>query len=114
MARDKEAAQDIALYHMEKSNRNNPTTDKPKSLAEQLAELKKTPEQLRRESTWYDWSKDLKEFGDRIKTGGPGEKLTGYVMARHRDKIEEFWKSGARFQEVINYINSFAEELLNR
>ena len=113
MARDKESMQDIAMYHMDKLNRQNTSVNKIKTLAEQLAEFNKSPEQLRRESSYYDWSKDLKEACDSDKFGPSGPYFL-FVTARYKKEMEEFHSKGTPFKEIIFFIKSKEEEYINR
>lgn len=111
MARDKESMQDIALYHMERMNRNNPTNTKEKTLAEQIADSKKSPEQQRRESSTYDWEHDLR---DLCTKKGVSEKLKQYVSFKYKAEMKQFHEAGSSFNEVIMFINSKQEEHMNR
>lgn len=112
MARDKESMQDIALYHMDKMNRNSAATAKPKTLAEQLADLERTPEQIRRESSHYDWHHDLRDFCVKMKHG-PGDKLIQFVLSKYKTDMEQFHKKGSNFKEVAIFIQSKLEEFMN-
>ena len=110
MARDKESMQDIAMYHMDRINRNSGPTEKAKTLAEQIAESKRSPEQKRRESSKYDWEHDLR---DHCLSKGVSEKLKSFVSFRYKAQIEEFHQKGSSFNEVVTFINSKMEEYMN-
>jgi hypothetical protein len=112
MARDKESMQDIALYHIDRINRANPTTAKSQSLSQQLNELKKTPEQIRKESTTYDWVHNLRDYCVNMRFG-PGARLVEYVQFKYKEKMQFFHESGASFKEVTSFILSKEEEHMN-
>lgn len=111
MARDKESMQDIAMYHMDRINRNSAPTAKAKTLAEQIADSKKSPEQQRRESSKYDWEHDLRDICTKK---GVSEKLKQYVSFKYKTDMEKFHEAGSSFNEVISFINSKQEEHMNR
>lgn len=114
MARDKESMQDNALWAMEKINRQNPDNgNKPLTLAEQLKEMAKSPDQKRRELSKYDWTRDLQDHIAQDKRG-PGNKLYQYVTNRYKEEIEKFRASGAPYSEVSKFISSKGEEFMNR
>ena len=112
MARDKESMQDNALWAMEKINRQNPDTHKELSLAEQLKDLAKSPDQKRRELSKYDWTRDLQDYIAKDKRG-PGNRLYQYVTNKYKEDIEKFRASGAHYSEVCKFISSKGEEFMN-
>lgn len=114
MARDKESMQDIALYHMDKMNRNNQSDNKPKSLAEQLKEAALPPEERRKRMPSTDWHRDLR---DQVYMGKGsvtvGTRLFQYVMSKYKTEIEAYRESGVSYKEVINFIKSKSDEYIN-
>lgn len=113
MAKSKEEMGDIALRNIDRTNRMNPSEEvKAKSLAEQLKELEKTPEQVRREMPWHEWNKDLFDYFTMQKGGG-SQRLFQYVLNKYREDIKKFHESGTHFKNIATFVNTKSEEFLN-
>lgn len=113
MARDKESMQDIALYHMDRVNRNNPSDNKPMTLAEQLKEAALSPEERRKRMPSGDWHRELRDEVYMRKGVSVGERLFQYVLANYKKEIEDIRLSGAHFKEAITFVKSKSDEYIN-
>lgn len=83
-------------------------SNKPQSLAEQLKELAKSPEQKKKEQPWHEWSKDLVDY---VNNTSCPLKLLQYVSSKYKTDFENFHQRGSSFREVTAFINSKSEEL---
>ena len=91
--------------------RNSQSSNKPKSLAEQLKELEKSPDQKRRETPWHEWCKDLLANNNQTRSITCSPTLFNYVQNKYKAEFENFHKKGTSFNEIIMFINSKAAEL---
>lgn len=114
MARDREAAQDIALYHMEKLNRNNKDVIREKSLAEQLDELKQPSSERRKKLPSHEWYKDIRDIITQEKKCRVSANLWNWVTAKYKDEIEKMRTSGSDYNEVLAFARTKEEEFINR
>ena len=113
MARDKESMQDIAMHHMDKIVRNNPSDNKPKTLAEQLKEAALSPEERRKRMSSSEWHRELRDEVYMSKTVSVGTRLFQYVIAKYKKEIEAIRESGAPYREAIAFIKSKSDEYIN-
>lgn len=116
MARSREEMQDIALYHMEKSNRRNKRDDNaPETLEEGLKRFEKhnnmTPEEKQKAKTWGDWCDDLQTFMLKNKTWS--QKNFTFVSAKYGKELAQLHAEGAPYREVVTFIQEKAVERLN-
>jgi hypothetical protein len=116
MARSREEMQDIALYHMEKSNRRNKRDENaPESLEEGLKRLEKhnsmTPEERQKAKTWGEWCDGLQEFMLKNKTWS--QKNFSFVSTKYGKEMAQLHSDGVTYREVVAFIEEKAIERLN-
>ena len=116
MARSREEMQDIALYHMEKSNRRNKHEDNaPESLEEGLKRLEKhdsmSPEEKQKAKTWGDWCDDLRDYMLKNKTWS--QKNFTFVSSKYGTEMAKLHSDGVSYREVVSFIEEKAVERLN-
>jgi len=85
--------------------------NKPQSLAEQLAEFNKSPEQKRREQPRHEWFKDLYHYLNTSREITCSISLFNFVSSKYRDDFDKFHTTGAKFSEIIKFVNNKADEL---
>jgi hypothetical protein len=95
-------------YNAAKQRQSN---NKPLTLAEQLKELNKSPEQKRRETPWHEWCKDLFQYAHTEKGVSCSPRLYLYVSNKYKAEFENFHKKGTKFSEIIAFVNSKSNEL---
>lgn len=95
-------------YHAAKQGQSS---NKPKSLAEQLKELEKSPDQKRKELPWHEWCKDLFDYALNTRGVNCPSALYQYVTVKYKSEFEKFHKEGTRFSEIVSFINSKSNEL---
>jgi hypothetical protein len=117
MGRSREEVQDIALYHMEKSNRRNKgaASNEPESLEEGMNRLDKlasmSPEERQRMKTWGDWCDDLRDF--MLKNRTWSQRNYTFVMAKYNAEMMKFHADGTSYREVVSFIEEKSVERLN-
>lgn len=112
MARDREAAQDIALYHMEKlTRRNKDEAKKERSLKEQIDE---SPTERRKNLPKVEWYKDVRDIVMLDKKCRVSNNLWNWVTVKYKEDIEKLRTSGAPYQEALTFAKDKETEFINR
>ena len=87
------------------------SSNKPLTLAEQLKEAAKSPDQKRRETPWHEWCKDLFAYVNQTKGVSCSSRLFQYAQSKYKAEFENFHKKGTSFSEIVLFVNSKASEL---
>jgi len=95
-------------YNAAKSGQSS---NKPLTLAEQLKEAAKSPEQKRRETPWHEWCKDLFAYVNTTKGVSCSSRLFVYAQSKYKAEFENFHKKGSQFSEIVTFVNSKSAEL---
>ena len=114
MARDKEAMQDIALYHMEKLNRRNQGENKVKTLAEQLEESKQSPTDRRKNMAPVEWYKDVRDIVLMNKKCRVGAGLWNWASVKYKADIEKMRMNGDTYESVLSFVKEKESDYINR
>ena len=112
--RDKESMQDIALYNMDKTNRQNPGETKVKTLAEQLKEDKMPPAERRKNLPSTEWYKDIKDIISMTKNCRISFNFWTWVSVKYKADIEVMRLNGDSYDTVIAFAKTKEMEYINR
>ena len=110
--RNREEVQDIALYHMEKLNRRNPS-EEAKTLKDELKEASLTPEERRKRMPPGEWYRDLKDAIAFDKKCMVPNRLYQWVSTKFKEDVEKMRLDGSTFVEVCKFIRSKESDFLN-
>jgi hypothetical protein len=114
MPRDREAAQDIALYHMEKLNRNNRNETPRKTVKEQLAEAELPSSERRKRMPAVEWYKDARDIVSMSKNCRVSNGLWNWAIVKYKADIEKMRLNGDSYDMIFSYVKTLEMEYINR
>lgn len=113
MARmSKEDAQDVAMHHMDKISKRNPGSTRELSLREQIEAASVSPTEKMKKMSQYNWNRDLDDA--ILRDRDCNAILANHVKAAHKKEFIKFKENGTSFREIISFIKSLEQELLDK